>query len=752
MSTNEATALLNDSPLLKSDDGHKYVKREGMPGAYKYTYADGSTGHTEHKPTFQLGAAAHQQGLFGASSYEKKPAKPKAPDPLAHRQVDMFAPKPAAATAPAPAPAPEPASKFDEVVSAAYTQRAREAGAASAHAREMDQAGYHGGISNAHRHAASAHRRAGEAAIALGHGANTAMHGKQMAHHEKQADLDDDIAARHAATRSGAAKEASDRVMAIADKAKKTTMVDTPAGPRESTPGGLKWYGDKPHNPEALAAAREAYGSAKSEGRSDKLAHSKASKAAQKHLGGVTGAWDHATHAQELHDHANGNRHEIPGGADRAGPPPRAPAKKKSPKAQATHAAKVADAASAKENAADHAHDMGSKATTLSTAAHRLSNAGGDMGSANHQAAHEAHKAAAAANREAASAFQQPGASVSIAGKSFSSLHEERAKAHDEKAGDHWREAVKARSDEEGEPFSQAATHKVDGTKKTDLDKLHEGVADLKPSAMRSDGHFTRAADKFKALRDHIHEKVGAHPAHAHASKAFTLANTAAQSSGSYDVKTRREHMEGAQQHAQKAIDAMKGMGKSMDHEVGISRFQDRSAGRPAAGGVYDGLGSGMVDPTVDRPRYAGRAPNQVIAVGVAGDSNDRNTFAYQKGRQSGATLDLAKSAMIGAVKDGYRMQLIAVADANPVASLIMRGRVEGERPMVPAELRKSVQLSAPDPDAVVAFAAAALKAASDRNPQLREGLSRLGVSRATLYATLEALALTPAGMTAGNR
>lgn len=847
MSTNEATALLNDSPLLKSDDGgHKYVKREGVSGAYKYTYADGSTGHTEHKPTFALAAQPHQQGLFGASSFEKKP-KPKPVDPEAHRQTDMFAPKPAAA-APAPAPAaptPSPAKAapaeeeehpglkkyrehrdaaeqassragspnaeghhdVDEHVTAAFLHRKAAASAsdidkgtlarhhelaaadhskAAKHAVNVDQArsasdtahesdgavashlsggsfdsngssslmsavdnashkhhlaadarktaGFNSGghkvsaaehghvadyghaAGNAHGSsefarknpesrmasitASEQHAEAATAARKLGprgerlakmHDAAAAAHGPagagpssvdrikdlaskakadtsyataklnaehasnafdagrgqrtkrelnaaaQNAHtahataakaahaegkhdeaskHESSARAYGDVGGKKAKKKPGPthaaktaeameAKESFDDAAAKAAEkipTNKVHMVDTPAGPRESTPGGLPWRGDAPHNPGALKAAREAYGSAKSDGKSDTVAHGKANKAAQKHLktdaspSGVVGAWDHATHAQKLHN--------------------------------------------------------GESGATVAADAPKSAKKGSRMG------------------------FDR---------------------------------AVKRYGGDGMSPASIAADKASQDAEKDGSDAAHKAARDAHEAAASFHGNRRKPDD--------------------------------------YDSDVEEHHLTAAEMHT-KRLHAV----KSITVEATLLKSQDRTAGPPPRGGVYDGLASGMIDPTVDRPRYAGRAPNQVIAVGVDGDSNDRNTFAYQKGRQQGATLDLTKSAIIGAVKDGYRMQLMAAADANPVVALIMRGRVPGERPTVPVELRKSVQLSAPDPDAVVAFAAAALKAASDRNPDLKRGLSRLGVSRATLYATLEALALTPAGMTAGNR
>lgn len=825
MSTNEATALLNDSPLLKSDDGgHKYVKREGVSGAYKYTYADGSTGHTEHKPAaFSLAAQPHQQGLFGASSFEKKP-KPKPVDPEAHRQTDMFAAKPAAAPAPAPAaPTPSPAKaapaeeeehpglkKYrehrdlaeqassragspnaeghhdaDEHVTAAFLHRkaatsasdvgkdalarhhelaAADHSKAAKHAVNADSArkatntaheaddpvagrlsgavtGNDAGFdlrgssalmaaaddashkhhlaaearktagfnSGGHKASAQEHSSVADYAHAAGkaHGSSewAAKHPtdrmaaitaseqhtdaaadarKLGARGERLAKMHDEAAAAHGPVGSepkqGAAKEASDRVMAIAAKAKGETladkvarkasekdakiagahaagadalkrhdkitakvkkmrvapthaaktadameakesfddaaakaaekiptnknvhMVDTPAGPRESTPGGLPWRGDAPHNPEALKAAREAYGSAKSDGKSDTVAHGKANKAAQKHLktdaspSGVIGAWDHATHAQKLHDGAAG-----------------APV-----------------AADAPESAKK----------------------GSRMG------------------------FDR---------------------------------AVKRYGGDGMSPASIAADKASQDAEKDGSDAAHKTARDAHEAAASFHGNRRKPDDYDSDVEDH--------------------------------------HLAAAEMHT-KRLHAV----KSITVEATLLKSQDRTAGPPPRGGVYDGLASGMVDPTVDRPRYAGRAPNQVIGVDVGVVNERSNTLAYQKARQAGTTLDLTKSAIIGAVKDGYRMGLMAAADANPVVALIMRGRVPGERPMVPVELRKSVQLSAPDPDAVVAFAAAALKAASDRNPDLKRGLSRLGVSRATLYATLEALALTPAGVTAGNR
>lgn len=444
-----------------------------------------------------------------------------------------------------------------------------------------------------------------------------------------------------------------------------------------------------------------------------------------------------------------------------------AKAGKKSPKAQATHAAKTAEAAEAKEDAVDHAHGLARKATQLSIAANRLSSGGGERSSANHQAEHEAHKAAGAAHREAAEAFKKPGAGVSIGGKSFASLHEDRAKMHEEKAGDSWAAAVKARSAEQGETFGQAATHKVGGEAKTSLDKHHDAVADLQPKKMRTPEHFERAHAKIKALHDHLEEKLGFHPATAHARKALNhsreahedarhIPNMATAGERAASVKRARGLLADAQEHAKSAFEAADGHRAFQKSETNMKttfegtllKSQDRTAGPPARSGVYDALGAGIVAGSEGRPRYAGLSPNQVIGVGMGGTDRG-STLAYMKPRQAGGTLELAKSAIVGALKDGYRLQL-TIAEANPTAQLVKRANAPGARPTVPVELRKSMTLPAPDPETVVAYAAEALAKAAEQSPQLKEGLSRLGVSRRTLREAFAALAFTPEQVAGG--
>src|SRR3990172_2583076 len=646
------------------------------------------------------------------------------------------------------------------------------------------------------------------------------------------------------------------------------------AAAKFGTPAAGLPYADKPRNtprPEAtkpgdaVNAARAAANDLSADAHRIGAAANKRSNPAHHELAATAHDKAAAAHvsgplATEHRDAAKSHRDEAAGFKHLAG------------ERKAAKKAKAAAAAAPKApDPVDEAHGVASKAVQKTMAAREASAKADKSGdSTDHQLAHAAHKAAGHAQREASSAFEKPGASVSIGGTKFSTLHENMAKEHDEKAHGHWIDSVNARSDEQGEPASAAATHKVGGEAKSHVDKLHEAVANLKPEKMTKREHFEGAHAKFKALHDHLETKLGFHEATAHASKAAGLADMATHSMGSSTDKASHRHarevlgeaqerakraVETAPEHVRKAPtqgrhqeaaaeaagggekpppkpkksgavsigetssgktihathasaedfnkhtkgwsgkdheeaaiahrstrshhtfaadkiargrtegadkshathralsehhgdmtgahesvasservkatgekpsgprswdqiahdgvkDAFKSadeghkmrgyspdmhkspegkgapkfdakenaalearvrghMGKSMDHEVGISRFQDRSAGPPAPAGLYDGLGAGMGDPTVDRPRWI-RAPEAAPvgagARGVLDADPARHTLAYQKPRQHGATLELAKSAVVAAVEDGSRQQLIPAED-NPVAN-----------------------------------------------------------------------------------
>lgn len=106
------------------------------------------------------------------------------------------------------------------------------------------------------------------------------------------------------------------------------------------------------------------------------------------------------------------------------------------------------------------------------------------------------------------------------------------------------------------DPKAQAAAA---STAASETMRMHNEVRKLDPKKMTKPEHFERAHAKIKALADHIHSKLGAHPAHALASKA------ADRSGAAMDVMKRkvqdrglaRDLLDDAKAHAEKGVEAM---------------------------------------------------------------------------------------------------------------------------------------------------------------------------------------------------
>jgi hypothetical protein len=375
---------------------------------------------------------------------------------------------------------------------------------------------------------------------------------------------------------------------------------------------------------------------------------------------------------------------------------------------------------------------------------------------------------------EAAAAARKLGAR----GERLAKMHDEAAAAHGPAGAEPAPRPSKKKTAKGAASHDEAASSAAEKMPTREGTSLHaplhaaqEAVDKIDPDKLKTKAHFADAHAKFKELASRLHDKLGAHPAHAHASKAAGLADMASASMGGGGIgnaaatRHAREILSDAKSHASKATEAMPAHLKKSEAqeepampaprnrlasiEATLLKSQDRSAGPPPRQGLYDGLASGMVDATADRPRWPGKSPSQQGNMIAVGQVDGGNTSAYQKARQVEGPIELAKSAVVAAVKDGYRAQLMAAED-NHTARLVARSNLPGARPTVPHELRKSMASGEPDPDAVVAFAAAALWNASASNAQLREGLSRLAVSRRTLRDTLDALGLTPASVSAG--
>lgn len=737
MSTREAIDLLKAEQLSMfgggggagaQKAGHKYVRRSGTPGHYAYEYA----------PAPGADAAV---GNAADGSHE----------------------------------------------AATYAQRAKEAVIATHNARDLDAAPVkQSAMSNHHEAAASAHRRAARVAEAIGANDEWALHTEAAGEHRDRGDAwQADLSARN---------EARDKRLAAAKKTAPGSVVDAA----------------RAHANDLTATAERIGGAAnkRTNAAAHKLAADAHDKAAAAHVSGEQ-ATKHRDAAKHHRDEAAGFEHlraekkaaksHDDAAADAADKIPGRVPEAKAPPAKKT--SQGFDSA-VKRYGGNGMSPASIEATKASERAQK-------------EGTREAHMDASNAHHKAASFHDSPRTKPEHADSEVSNHHYEAADAHSKIAHNMGGPAIHVGESKitstVDDPIGDAKKPKPKSLLREDHEKGMARIADrdarfAKKAAKAAVTHASRthdAAEAKEAAQDdagggyaaakaradkasaavaeaHGHGPQGrtrpppsrkenmqlhqeAHTAHVEASKAaFAEGKRTEGEQHKYDsmghlpddVAQAHRMMRGGYAPKVKKSDTEESdMAKSTTFEGGILRSQDRTAGPPAPAGVYDGLASGMVDPTIDRPRWI-RGP-QVLgvgpgALGVIEEDPNASTFAFQKSRQVGGTLELAKSAVIAAVKDGYRMQLMALADGDTVGKLVTRHARPGERPTLPIELRKSVQTGAPDPEAVVAFAAAALTSASDRNPQLREGLSRLGVSRRTLKDTLEALALTPARVTAG--
>lgn len=190
---------------------------------------------------------------------------------------------------------------------------------------------------------------------------------------------------------------------------------------------------------------------------------------------------------------------------------------------------------------------------------------------------------------------------------------------------------------------------------------------------------------------------------------------------------------------------------KSLDVDtsaVVVAHHIDRGLPPQNTGSVYDALGAGEVKGAEGRPRF--------INMGMRNDdivvTADRKPLVIQRPRAGGpGALEKAQEACVEALKDSYRDRLLATAE-DPTIAALSKSTFPGQRPSVPQHMLRHVEeKSRIDLIDVVNGAVETLKARMKTDPELKDGLSRLGVSPRTLGATLEQLRLTPTQVLAGS-
>lgn len=545
---------------------------------------------------------------------------------------------------------------------------------------------------------------------------------------------------------SGAGDEARSRMKELAEKAKADTSYATAKKEADNASSAFDAGRGTPRTKrEMMSAAQDAHS-----------AHMKAAKAAR----------SEGKHA-EAEQHESKARAFLPDDIDKArkmmaGGYGAAVGKKTKKKPAPTHAAKAAEAMEAKESFDDAAAAAAEKIPTRdddgTAAAPKLPKAAADrfqhMSTTAHNLTAKAHKSGSREDHEQAFNHHAQAGQI-LADHGHNGRNSPSRAAHDKLAEAHYALAARfpdaqrqAKAKATLSEHMQGEAAKTASKKATKIPKEGKsmgfngavkryGGSGISPASQKAEDASERAqkegtAEAHKAARD------------AHEAAASFHGNRRGRPDD-YDAEVENHHVEAADMHSKE----FHKMNKSVSVEAGLLKSQDRVAGPPPRGGVYDGLAAGLVDPAADRPRYAGRPPQQgFVAVGAVDDS--RAPFAFQKTQQAGSPLELAKSAAVEALRSAYRMQLTAAEDGNPLAKLITRGRAAAELPTVPVELRKSVQQAPIDDEAVVEQAAAYLAHAAQRDPSLRDALSRAGTSRRTLRETYAAMGLTPTAVLAG--